>query len=329
MPPFWPLTEEKAFALKWALMGFAPRPGMGVMQISDAWGMASLASLVGIRRWMTVATLSAGDLVSFALSRMKEQFRSLRVPPDASHRGALLIPNGQYRLTDELNLIDYPYFDLIGESREKTILTYGGPDNRATIYAKGYQGMIAHMTVERTGSTSDVAYAIHDNTPAATPRTTLFVDLDCKTAPGCVGIGTGIAAGGLHLYCGVNADNGFFAHNGDEIREAHEAHMPSVKPADHAALIYLDCTAGLKAPVSARFGTALTYWNCGSGQPDILALCGGEYHGASHGLAVIDYVPFSGRSETVVHFLHEPILTGATRPYVLPEGTRRITEFSA
>ena len=318
-----PLTEQSAAELRQALMNFAPKMKSVPQDLNAAWSGSILSSLVGPRSWAHVVTMATtirrNETIPLAIKRLREMFIT-EEPPGPMRRGAVLIPDGQYELERELcldaSVRSSPWFDLIGQSKGGTIITYGAHDNGATLYTKATQSLIAHMTLRRTGVPSwttrpDVRYAIHDNTPADTPRTTLFVDLDCQTPedPNCTGVGTGVAAGGLHIYAGVNSNHGFFAHNADEIREAVEAGAARPTPNAPAALLYLGCTSGLPNPVTARFGCAITYWNCGSGQPDYLGVFGGSHDGRAYGLRVIDFgPPFSGASETRVEIGHDVAL---------------------
>jgi hypothetical protein len=329
-PPFWPLNPNTASRLTKALVGFAPPPNSTPDDLTSAWRDSDMPDLLDHRGWAHTVTVKAGSAHSLqsAAESMWEKFRQTATQPDAMHRGAILIPDGTYHLDRELKLGSHPWFDLIGQSRDGTILTCGSEPPEATIYAKGTQSLIAHMTVERTGKYVDlrgpdmgIRYAIHDNTPGTLPRTVLFVDLDCKAGPSvsAQGVGTGFCAGGLHLYVRVNSDYGFFANNCDDIREAHESRKPLPTPREPGALIYLDCTSGQNEP---RPACAIRCWNCGSGQKDILAVYGGLHVGEQYGLRVINFRsgPFDGKSETGVLY-GKTILGGHAASLDVPSGT--------
>jgi hypothetical protein len=311
-----------------AILEFSPLPGAAAPDMNAAWASGQLHVLLGPRAWTHVVTVGGNETLPETLARLREAFVVMGIMPDESHRGAVLVPDGTHVLGDELNLSTSPWFDLIGQSRSRTIVTCGAHTKRATIYAKGTHSMIAHMTVRRTGDFhhqggNGVRYAIHDNTPSDRPRNVLFVDLDCQT-PDDTGIGTGICAGGTHLYVNVNSDNGFFAHNADDVREAWESRSPRPAIAPPASLVYVDCTAGINKPVAARFGCAMTYWNTGSCAPDLLTVRGGWYAGENYGIRVIDFgPPFPGYSETEVLIDENVTLSGRTAHLDLPPKTVR------
>jgi hypothetical protein len=293
------ITKRNLEAVADSLMRFSPRPGATLDEIRGLWVESKAYGLLGDRKWVATGTANGTDIESELEAILRKSGHG---------RGALILPNGDYKLRRELNLERYPLIDIIGESKSGVIVSYSEGDKKATIYAKATNSMMSHMTVIRRGAVEvyggmGVQYAIHDNTTATTQRLVILADIECITNPdiGSCGIGTGVDAGGFHLYTSITSNQGFFAHNADDRRAAWESGLRPPPPSRPTAIAYVNCIAGAETPVSARFGCALTYWNTGSRAADKLIVSGGKFSGTASGIRVVDFgLPFCGESETEV-----------------------------
>lgn len=306
------LTNEQLQAIRPAadaLMEFRSQSLESARAVNEQWKADARLRFFRRLEWWLKECVERGEYIEHAISRITTEAN--HVWNRYGQRTMLFVPNGTYHLSGELNFALAPWLDMVGESREGTVLTFAGKGREAAIWLRGTNTLLAHMTIERTGAFSEptgygVRYAIHDNTLGIGPREVIVADVECRTdaALSSNGIGTGLAGGGLHFYAGLRCPFGMFAHNGDDWRENWERGLPRPGPQKPGALVYVDCVAG-----GGEYppGEAFRYWNTGSQVQDDLIVCGGQYRGVQHGMSVIDFgPPFHGDSETRLVLMENP-----------------------
>jgi len=303
--------------------------------LTEVWRSLGLGSVLGDRAWAHSVCAYETDPLQTALSRLNEEFYRSKTIPDANNRGVVRLADGVYRLDAELDLGPYPWFDLIGTSRDGTVITYSGDDLKATVYANQTQSMIANLTIVRGGSFDPpangrgVRYALHDNGGPNTPvaRNPIFANLRCLTCKsvGSNGVGAGFASGSTHAYINVQSDYGFFCHNGDDVRQAWEERVPRRAPGGPGKIMFLDCEAGRTNGIEPP-PVGLLYWNMGSGLADQLIVSGGAFSGYEHGLHVMNFgPPFPGESETEVVLHNSPAFQRVVDDSLIVDGTKVTT----